>query len=211
MVVGVADVAVIQVGEDRGWSANLAQALLSVPEKYVILLLDDLFVVDRVDGRSIVQLINRCVSDDWDYLRLNPTPGPPCADQNQIGAIAPGDWYRSSTVMSVWKREVLLAVLDPAENAWEFEIFGSERTDKYTKWFASSKWNIPFENLVIKGKVNPFVMRKLRLANINIETSRPVMNFCEAVMLLMKQVRSKAMLLVPRAARRKLRTRFAAH
>lgn len=205
------NVSVIRIGEDRTWSANLAAALLLIPHDYVLLIMDDLFLKSRINEERVASLIDKCVSQEWDYLRLNPTPGPsrPGNANDGVGPIVKGDWYRSSTVMSLWRKEVLLDVLNPKENAWEFEIFGSDRTDKYQRWFASVDWNLPFHNVVIKGKLDPFALWELRSENIDIATHREVMGILDASILVLKRFRSKLMLLVPRAARRKIRSKFA--
>lgn len=207
-----ADVTTIKVGEDRTWSANLITALASVPYDYILLLVDDLFLLEDVDKRQITRLFDRCVAEQWDYLRLNPTPGPTRAQSigGGIGRILPGDWYRSSTVMSIWRRHVLLDVLNPEENAWELEIHGGGRTDKYEKWFACEKWNLPFCNLVIKGKTERFALQKLRSRGLQINSARPIMGPAETVGFLVRRVRSMLMNLVPRGSRRRVRALFAA-
>ena len=52
------------------------------------------------------------------------------------------------------------------ENAWELEIFGGARTDKYERWFASERWNLPYYNVVIKGKIEPLALSRLRAMRV---------------------------------------------
>jgi hypothetical protein len=205
-------VTTIKVGEDRTWSANLIRALASVMSDYVLLFMDDLFLSSDVDDKRIVALIGRCVSERWDYLRLNPTPGPQRAQSigGGVGRILPGDWYRSSTVLAVWKKEVLLDVLDSNENAWEFEIFGDARTDKYKQWFACERQNLSFYNLVIKGKMDRLSLYRLQSSGVRIVTARPIMTPIETLLFLLRRIRSILMILIPRGSRRKLRSLFSA-
>lgn len=201
----------IKVGTDLTWSSNLIKALVSVPCEYVLLFVDDLFLKENVNGKRVIELIEQCVSNNWDYLRLNPTPGPKRTQSkgDGVGIILPGDWYRSSTVLSVWKKEVLLDVLDPQENAWELEVLGGIRTDKYKYWFACTRWNLPYYNLVVKGKIVPRALFKLQSAGIRILTSRPVMNRWESYLYELRRVRSMLMALTPRSVRRRIRSFFA--
>lgn len=206
------DVEVIQVGTDRSWSANLLSALEVIPHDYVLLILDDLFFIGAIDNRSVLRLLERCTADEWDYLRLNPTPAPPgpIDEELGVGPIPPGDWYRASTQMAVWKKEVLRDVLHPAESAWELEVSGGERTDQYGRWFASSRSVLPFLNLVIKGKIDPIALRRLRSAGVQINTPRALMTRGELAGYLLRRVRSAALQAVPRRARRAVRSFFSA-
>lgn len=206
------NVTTIKVGKDLTWSANLITALSDVPFDYVFLFIDDLFLSSNVDERRVLELIDRCISNEWDYLRFNPTPGPLRSQMvgTGVGRILPGDWYRSSTVLTVWKKQVLLEVLDPKENAWEFEIFGAWRTDKFINWYACKNWTLPYYNLVIKGKIDPVVLEKLSLMCVQIDTCRPVMSVVEMTFYRLRKVRSALMNLIPRTTRRKLRDLFRA-
>lgn len=58
--------------------------------------------------------------------------------------------YRTSTVFSIWKKEVLLDLLDPAENAWQLEIAGTDRSKKYDVWYSAPTDCFGYVNLVIK-------------------------------------------------------------
>lgn len=205
-------VTTIKVGEDKTWSANLIFALEQVPHEYVLLFIDDLFLSQCVDHDRVVGLIQRSVNNSWDYLRFNPIPGPEAVNMidGGVGKILPGDWYRSSTVLSLWKKSVLMDVLRPNENAWEFEVFGSQRTDKYFNWFASSNWLMPYENLVIKGKIDPSAFRLIVKAGTKLETARPVMSSLELSRFKIKKFRTTMMRFVPREYRRAVRGFFSA-
>lgn len=203
-------VSTIKVGTDITWSSNLIKALESVPYEYILLFIDDLYLKANVQEKRILELIERCVSNNWDYLRLNPTPGPKRTQSkgDGVGMILPGDWYRSSTVLAVWKKDVLLDVLESHENAWELEVLGGKRTDKYKRWFACTRWNLPYYNLVVKGKIAPRALFKLKSAGIQILSSRPVMNRWESCLYALRRMRTMLMSLIPRSARRTLRSYF---
>ena len=206
-------VTTIRIGEDQTWSANLIRALAYIPHTYVLLFLDDFFLKTIVDEKQVKNLIERCVAEKWDYVRLNPTPGAPRAQSvgNGVGLILSDDLYRPSTVMSVWRKSVLLDVLDSRENAWELEIFGGSRTDKYKQWYASENWNLPYYNLVIKGKIDPFALSKIRASGTRVVSDRPVMSSFEASRLLLRRIRHSLFnKIIPRNIRRKVRSWFAA-
>lgn len=204
-------VATVKIGDDQSWSANLIRALKLIPQDYVFLFIDDLFLSSSVDEKRVRNLVERCVSQNWDYLRLNPTPGPARAQliDSSVGQILPGDLYRPSTVLSIWRKDVLLDVLDPNESAWEFEVYGGARTDKYEQWYASKNWNLPYHNLVIKGKIDPIALCKIKLSGADIATDRPVMNYIESLLLILRRLRHSLFYkAIPRNTRRKIRSFF---
>jgi len=202
----------IKIGEDKTWCLNLVNALQYVPQSYILLFIDDLFISKNIDHNKVIALMQRCVDNSWNYLRLNPTPGAEKCNyiDGEVGNIKAGDWYRASTVFSLWKKSVLLDILQPNENAWELEIFGSQRTDKYCDWYASNFWLLPYENLVVKGKIVPAVYRMISDTGISLKSDRPVMTVPELVILRIKYFRTKLMNLIPRSYRRRLRSFFSA-
>ena len=64
-----------------------------------------------------------------------------------------GSLYRSTAVFAIWKVNVLKKILKSDENAWEFEEFGSIRSDNFSNFFVVN--NDFFKNPihgVVKGK-----------------------------------------------------------
>lgn len=199
----------IRVGPDRGWSSNLRRALEEVPEEGVLLFIDDLFLRRRVDTPMIRHLCERFGAEGMEYLRFNPTPGPEgTCDADGIGAIPPGDAYRASTVMSLWRREVLLHVLQEGETAWDLEVHGSARTDCYPRWFACRRPLLPTWNLVVKGRYEPSAWRALVGEGLPIAAGRPVMDGRDYLAYRWVLLRSALFGIVPRSWRRRIRDRF---
>lgn len=201
----------ICVGDDQTWSANLITALRQVPHEYVLLFLEDLFLKDDVDAQRVEALIRRCIDSGWDYLRLNPTPAPANDVGGGVGHVPRGDLYRTSTVLSLWKREMLLSVLRPDESAWDFEVFGSHRTDHSDAWYACTSWNLPHHNLVIKGKIDRWAYRQLERDGTAPRTMRQFMTRFEDFVYRMRLLRLRLVeLFVPRGSRRRLQIFFKA-
>lgn len=198
---------VIPIGDDKTWSLNVLNALSYIDEEYVMLHIDDLIITDYVDTFQTNRLISEFMNSNGNYLRLNPTPKG-TFQMGFISNVLPGDLYRSSTVFSIWKKEVLVDILRPEENAWEFEILGSERTDVFRNWYASVKWLIPYENLVIKGLVDPLALRKINKSGIAYETNRDLMNFFQLSNYIFKRIRSKFLGIIPRRMQRSIRSAF---
>lgn len=197
-------VKVIRVGNDVSWADNFLKALDWITQKYILINIDDLVLVNHVPRKKLHELFDRLVLDDVHYYRLNPTPKAKGGGR----LVAPGELYRSSTQFSVWKKEVLQDVLIPGENAWEFEILGSARTDKYPNWFASPTMLLQFVNLVIKGKVSPIAERALSRAGLIYISGRPRMTLCEQLIFWLKEFRSSVFSQLPKCIQRPVRAFF---
>lgn len=199
-------VAALRVGEDKGWSANLKSALREVPQAHVLLVIEDLFPADRIDTDRILSLLNEV--GDFDYLRLNPSPGPRRAISDRVGLVPPGDVYRTSTVYSIWRKSVLSSLLVEHESAWEFELNGSERSDRFGRWFASRAWLVPYVNLIVKRKVDPVALARLRRSGLVVQSARTTMSTAESAWLRLKAVRSWVFALLPWRLQRRIRGTF---
>ena len=203
----VEDVEVIAVGKDVSWSDNLRFALDRVAEPYVLLNIDDLILTADVDHAAVMAMVSELVESGGNYLRLNPTP-PGNAGPGVMDLVPSGDIYRSSTVFSLWRKEVLQSVLRPGESAWHFEIDGSVRTDIFDKWFASKRFLLSYVNLVIKGKVDPRALAALARSGISYDSSRSLLNGTGLAKRWLQEKRSRALELLPRRLGRSIRSIF---
>ena len=142
-----------------GWSARVRGMLEQIPQRYVIMMLEDFLVNKPVEGDRIEALQSYMESKKAAYLRLYPAPGPDviCEDNPEVGENLKGTAYRICTQASLWDKQALLTLLRPGESVWDFEIQGSRRTDKLDALFLSvtreSKRPLPyFCTAVVRGK-----------------------------------------------------------
>ena len=199
----------ICVGQDITWSANLKTALDCIEEENILTIFDDLFMTDNMKPENVDEMIRLFCQKKMNYLRLNPLPPPTGKRDKKIGVVRKGELYRSSAVFSIWKKSVLLDILDEKENAWEFEIIGSARTDKYDEWYSCLTTTIPYLNLIIKGKYDPRVYDILKRKGIELPDSRAIMTTKELCIYIFKEYRSLLFQkIVPWSMRRKIRQRF---
>jgi hypothetical protein len=201
-----AGVGQILVGPDRSWSETLLAALESVTTEYVLLLLDDLFLIAPVDTAKVMANIVWLDRQRGNYLRLNPTPPPVRRVDADHGEAVPGSIYRTSVVLSVWRTSTLQSLLVPGETAWDFEIFGSVRSDDIGGFYASTRYSIPFMNGVVKGRWAPWAVQYLSRMGIEVDTStRPVMGWWAATSQRLANARGKIYRLVPWRWRREIK------
>lgn len=207
------------VGDDQSWSDGVEQALSKVPEDYVLLFLDDLFLYGRVDTTALLKVFNWACASGANCVRMNPfvTPiadstGGHCADApcNELaGSVSKGSLYRVSTVMSLWNRNTLQALLKSGESAWEFEDSGSIRSDICDGFYATHRNYFPVRNGVVRGKWQRGVARSLRHMGIRVDLSeRSVLSLYQTAMVFLKNLRSLALNLLPKSKRRLIKAQW---
>lgn len=196
----------LKVGDDVSWSDNLAKAVNRLPHEYIFLFIDDLFLVGPVDHDRVLRVLDWAVNAKVNYIRLNPSQKPDRPYDDLVGIVSPGTIYRTSTVISVWKKQVLQTLLRLHESAWDFEIKGSVRSDEYDGFYSTWKDSIPAINGVIKGKWRGAAIKKLNSLGVEIDTvARSIMTQTEEVVFFCKQQRSRLLNALPPQQRRSVR------
>ncbi len=199
----------IPVGQDVSWSDNLAKALGRINYDYVFLFLDDLFLVGNVDTGQVVRVLDWAIHSQVKYIRLSSYQKPDRPWNDIAGIVSPGTIYRTSTVVSVWEKQMLLALLRPGESAWDFEIKGTVRSDEFDGFYSTWMNCLPVINGVIKGKWLSFAVKKIESLGAKVDLSRrPLMTKTEEAMFLWKRCRSRILNLLPARQRRSVRTFF---
>ncbi len=172
----------LQVGKDKSWSDMLYKSVEMIEEDYLLLTFDDLFLSRKIETKDISSLIEYVIDNDVDYFQLYSSNSQHTKITDKIVSKDKNSKYRNATVWSLWKKEVLLDLLDRDENAWEFEDKGSERSNRYDKFYCVNYPAIPYINGVVKGKWVPSAIGKLKKQGIEVDTqSRKVMSLKESL------------------------------
>ncbi len=199
----------LPVGEDRSWSDNLLKALATVQEDYVLMYIEDLFLVEAVQGPLLAKALAWAEQHRPNHLRLNCTEPPTRRCDDLVGELEPGAPYRTSTVLSLWNKAALVQLLLPGENAWQFEIRGSQRSDSMDRFYSLYQDCFPVLNGVIKGKWTREAVARLAAQGAPLQLeARAVMSVREAARFQFHTFRSKIFKLVPWRFRRRLRSWF---
>jgi hypothetical protein len=193
-------VTTLKIGEDKSWSENLINAVNLLPESKVLFFLEDAFLVERVDSEKIMKLIEWSSSKKVEYLRLRPDPKPDLKYNNEIGLISKQAMWRTSLFISIWDKKVLLDLLIPGENAWQFEIDGTIRSYKYENFFSVKKPVIQYLHGVEKGKWILSTYNKVKAKRIVIDiknNKREVMSKMEYREYILSGFKGRLILLIP--------------
>ena len=196
----------IDVGEDRAWSDNLLNGLNRIKEEFVLMWIDDLFLLEKVDTQSLLRVCNEFIKVDGNYIRLNPTVKADAQFNEHFGLTSRGTIYRTSTVLSLWRKEVLRELLRPGESAWDFEILGTIRSDAYDGFFATWRNYFTIVNGVIKGKWQRKAYKRIRtFCPDAVLERRKIMSFAEEMAVYVKVIRAWMLSRIPARYRRRIK------
>lgn len=193
-------------GDDLSWSSSLRKGIIQLKEEYILLFLDDLFLCDFVKTNKVIEIFDWVSKTCPNYVRMNPSQKSDKPYNEFVGLVSPGTMYRTSTVLSLWRRDVLLNLLRDDESAWGFEIYGSIRSDCYDGFYSTYENFFPVINGVIKGKWQQSAVQKLESLGVDIDLARRgVMTFQEAILFYARLQRAKLINLLPARYRRKIK------
>ena len=165
----------IKVGEDISWSDNLLSAIKHLNNDYILVLLDDLLLKNKISNNYFNQISNWVSENDPNYLRLCISHKPNYFDA-LIGKIPQVTPYKTSTMPCIWKKSVLKELLKEGESAWDFEINGSKRAYKYDGFYAVYNNFIAYKNIIIKGKWRRSIVKNYANYGLDLkDLSRPIM------------------------------------
>jgi len=121
----------IPVGPDRGWASNMASALATIAQPYIIYFQEDYFLNGDVKSEQLAGDIAYAFENDVAsfcfYARSHLEPNfQPLNDR--FGVVPLDSDGRARLQVTLWKKEVLQAALRPGESAWNMEARASERT-----------------------------------------------------------------------------------
>lgn len=121
------------------WSLRLKHVLKRIKNKYILFFLEDFFLLDKVKQKEIDKAI------DWleNYRDISCFQFYPNSELlSEDDHVFPGYqrrslqgkwWLRCQT--AVWRRKDLLKYLNPYEDAWQFEEYGTNIAKLYNKRF----------------------------------------------------------------------------
>lgn len=132
----------IALKQDFGWANNMKLVLDQIPEQYFLYFLEDVFLTEKVDTARILRLLNLVKEKNVACLRLFPSPGAdkPWGDSKELGILDVNAPYRVCTMTAIWNKRDFIRLLKPGENAWQFELDGTERSKTMDNLLFLSTW-----------------------------------------------------------------------
>jgi len=165
---------------DKSWSDNLLLVIDQYMTKYeyLLLLLDDFFIVEKVNTDKLLDCVKIFQEQNGNYLTLINEPQPNKNYNANFGIITSSGPYRTTATFALWSKKMLRELLRPGENAWQFEIYGSRRSKVHNGFYAVNNDYFIWVNAIIKGYWIPSVLKKLKKHGFNITPNKfPVMKY----------------------------------
>lgn len=134
------------------WSSELKITLEKIPEDNIFIILEDFFITSKISKNKIQEIFKLFNEDNMTHLKFWNIPKADILKNNYYSEYVKGAPYRV-TVNGIWKKKVLLDLLYQHESAWEFEINGSYRSQKFNNFFGLNERLFEFINIVEKGKI----------------------------------------------------------
>jgi hypothetical protein len=135
-----ANVKQIFSNKNSTWSDELQLILKQIPEKYIILILEDYFIYKKVKNNDLFKIIETIQMNSAAYVKLAAFPAKydqlwPYEVFNDLGAIKKNSTYRVCLQTAIWDKDILLGLIRPEENPWQFEIEASKRSNSLENLF----------------------------------------------------------------------------
>ncbi len=155
----------IAVGEDRGWASNMQVALKQISAPLVLYFQEDYFLNAPVRREQLAADFAYALEHQADAFCFRARSDRETGFQpiNERFGVVPRDSDgRTRCQVTLWKRDALLSVLHPGENAWDMEARGSERTREMLVLSYSSREKTPIPYLmsaIVRGLWTPEALR----------------------------------------------------
>lgn len=129
------------------WGRLLKRTLMRINTEYILFMLDDFFLFDRVDQKRIEQCIDWMDNDKniavFSFYRTHQ----PNIRDNKYPHFEKRPLraeYRLNCQAAIWRRKKLISYIRSHENPWQWEILGSVRSSRYKEDFYSAIKGEPY-------------------------------------------------------------------
>lgn len=158
-------------GDDKDWSSSFLKILSQIDSKYIIVLLEDLFIIDYVDNDKIDNSLKFLINNNFNFCHIGKMVGADKIVNDDFGLLDKGMPYRVN-VFGIWEKTYLENILIPGENAWNFEIMGSYRSSYDDGFYFTRQKILNTLNMVEKGKWCPDKLKIIKKIGIDINNNQ---------------------------------------
>lgn len=187
----------VRSGRDENWSTAARKILDQVRQPYLMVLLEDLLLIQDVDGNSVAETFAFMQRGSINHIQLACSLPSDGGGAGRYGTIARGAPYRVN-VCGFWNKATLQSLLLDGESPWNFEIMGSYRSSYLDGFLRMHEPPLRLVNLVEKGLFLPAAVQYCREHGINPSTdSRGIAHGCRGIVSLVKALWFNIMVRVP--------------
>lgn len=153
---------IIKTGKEISWKNRTIKALETVETDYVLLLLEDYFIKEKIHLDDLENIFKNIIKNKYKYTRLVNNPFNILdifKSKKKLYSINKNEEYGVNLQPSVWNREYLLSILKLMEGttAWEFEKHFLDKVNLYSseklKDHVKTSFNfLKVKNGILRGK-----------------------------------------------------------
>lgn len=162
-------------GVDKNWSTSYKTILNQIPENFLFVILEDLFLTSPVNNHQIHSLFHYMKEFQAKHIHFKKLPVPSNYLEDGMGVYDKSMPYRVN-VAGFWEKKYLYDLLMDGESPWNFEIMGSYRSQYDRGFYCSHPDAVQWINAVEKGK---WFRKAIKLCNqhqIRLDQSRQVLS-----------------------------------
>lgn len=169
-------------GSGKEYPQRMKEALPKITTEYVLLTLDDYFLVNSVNEEKLERLIGIMDRENIDYIRLFPEPisHKKYKDYPNLYQIDLNTSYAVNLYQGIWRRSFIESTLGGIQNIWQYEVSLTETARKTNARCVMSTGS-EFETLDVirKGKILHKAYRYLAKEGIYLPERRVISYFEE--------------------------------
>ncbi len=170
-------------GKKNDWGSRLIDSLLRIKEEFVLVILDDFILESHVDIKQLDIIINK--------IKNSPTVGGFYLNYGNFileynsninfHIVDASNYYSINTGPAIWRKNVLINLLEPSDNPWAWEFFAKYR--KYANLYnicsvenySNNLYNYNYSKggAIYRGKwVEEVVVEKIKKYNLNFDLNK---------------------------------------
>ena len=171
---------IISAGEDKDFPMRIRYAAEKIESDYILLTLDDYFIINEIDSQKLTYLINRAEKENISYLKLYDRRMTNPKKYEPLERLVPIDLSRKYALTlypAIWERHFLINSVKEDMTPWKYEpslTRFAQEIDANCMFSHAGTFDIL--DVVRKGKVLHKADRYFKKNNIDIG-NRPVISF----------------------------------
>ena len=146
----------VDIPERELWTKKLRESLSMIPEKDVLVMLEDHWITESFKGGEFEKIYRRFGAFHADSMRISEK-----SNLTNTGLLVDKLWFLKSNSKylishdpGIWRKSFLIKCLKVDESPWKNEILGTDRIreEGYNIFHYEKKWWI---NAMVKGVLTP--------------------------------------------------------